>query len=80
MSNIKIVLNTGNIQSLLLRGEGITGVCLAQAQAIAARAGTGYAVDTYQGKTRVNCSVQTDDISAYQDNLDNNTLLKSMGE
>ena len=49
-----------------------------QAQAIANRAGTGYTVSTYTGRSRVNASVGATSEEALRDNYENNTLLKAV--
>lgn len=73
-----VILDTAAVQSLLLRGEGITSLCSSLAAGIAARCGTGYVSDTRQGKTRVVCEVRADTPEARKDNLENNTLAKNM--
>lgn len=73
----KIVLNSPGIRSLLRSGEmkDLVGQHAAQ---IATNAGSGYEFDTYTGPGRVNASVYCADAKAERDNLENNTLLKSM--
>lgn len=73
----KIVLNSPGIRSLLRSGEmkDLVGQYAAQ---MASRAGDGYEYDTYTGPGRVNASVRCASVQATEDNLDNNTLLKSM--
>jgi len=79
MSNkVEIVLNSAGIRELLKSAE-IEAVCKEQAEAVAGRAGDGYTVDTYVGKTRVNAMVTADTYAARRDNLKNNTLLKALG-
>lgn len=74
---VKIELNSGGIRSLLRSSEMMSCV-VGIAEEMAQRAGNGYEVSKYVGAGRVNASVRTDTTDAYQDNLDNNTLLKAM--
>ena len=73
----RIELNSEGVRELLKSAE-MEAICLEQANAIAARAGDGYTVSTYIGKTRVNASVITATSKAARDNLKNNTLLKAV--
>lgn len=78
MGKVRIVLNSEGVRELLKSAE-IAEECRKHAQDIAGRAGTGYEVTTYTGKTRVNASVHAATEEAYRDNLKNNTLLKAVG-
>lgn len=78
MSNVKIELNSAGIQELLKSSE-VRGYCEKIAHGVASRAGTGYDVDTYIGKTRANAMVYPTTHAAYRDNLKNNTLAKALG-
>lgn len=77
MANLQIELNSDGVRELL-QGPAMMAECLAQAQAIAGRAGGGYTVSTYTGATRVNASVMAETPEAIRDNLKNNTLLKAV--
>ena len=79
MSKVKIELNKQGVQALLKSAE-ITAVCEHVAKTEASRLGSAYKTNVFQGKTRVNVSVYTDDPAAVQDNLRNNTMLRTMGE
>lgn len=74
----RIELNGEGVRELL-RSSEMMSVCKEHARQIAARAGSGYAVSTYTGKTRVNASVYAATEEANRDNLKNNTLLKAVG-
>ena len=78
MAKFHIELNPAGVRELLQSSE-MMGVCRSLAQGIAGRAGPGYEVTTYTGKTRVNASVHAATEEAYRDNLKNNTLLKAVG-
>lgn len=78
MAKYRIELNSEGVRELL-RSPEMMAVCKSHADQIAARAGTGYEVTTYTGKTRVNASVHVVTDEAYRDNLKNNTLLKAVG-
>lgn len=75
---VKVVLNKDAVRSQLLKSPEMMAVCEERAREIAARCGDGYAVDTHQGKTRVNAMVYADTYEAYRDNLKNNTILKAV--
>ena len=75
MNNMKFELNHKGVNELL-RGREMQSVLIDYASSIKNRAGDGYSV--HVGSNRANVSVRTDTEEAYQDNLDNNTLLKAM--
>lgn len=77
-SKVKIELNKQGVQALLKSAE-ITAACERVAKTEASRLGPSYKTDVYKGKNRVNVSVYTDDPAAMQDNLRNNTMLKTLG-
>ncbi len=77
MSSIRIRLNSRGVTELL-KSEDMKKVCKAQADAVAARCGSGYESDSYVGKSRVNCSVYPVTRKARRDNLKNNTILKAL--
>ena len=74
---IKVELNSEAVRSLLQSSEMKT-ICQNLANGIASRAGSGYEVSTYTGKTRVNASVIAATSAAKRDNMKNNTLLKAV--
>lgn len=78
MANVKIELISSGVRELLQSAE-IEAECKRLAYGVAGRAGDGYEVDTYIGKTRVNAMVYANSSKAYSDNLKNNTLLKALG-
>lgn len=74
---VKVKLNYAGVGELLRSAE--MKDCLAEIAAEKAAAlGSGYGTDTYSAPTRVIASVFTETREAYQDNLQNNTLLKSL--
>lgn len=77
MAKVKVVLNRSGVRTLL-KSEEMKAVCAKKAQEVCARCGTGYATDTYTGKTRVNAMVWADTAEARRDNAENNTLLKAL--
>ena len=79
MSNVQIVLNSDGIQELLKSNE-VMAECRSHAAEMAATLGAdNYEVSEYVGSTRVNVSVRATTDWARQDNLDNNTMLKAVG-
>ena len=77
MGKYRIELNSDGVRELLQSPE-MAAICQSLANGIASRAGTGYAVSVYTGKTRVNASVKAVTEEAWKDNLKNNTLLKAV--
>lgn len=77
MAKFHVELNREGVRELLQSAE-MMQICQSHAQAIAVRAGDGYSVSTYTGRTRVNASVMPATKAAQQDNLKNNTLLKAV--
>lgn len=75
---VEIELNSAGIQELLKSAE-IQGACMEEARKVAGRAGDGFAVDSYVGKTRANAMVYADTAEAARQNLKENTLLKALG-
>ena len=78
MSKVDFKLNGAGVRELL-RSQGALNVCKEQADRIRSKAGDGYEVTTYVGKTRVNASVHAATYEARKDNYENNTLLKARG-
>ena len=78
MSKVKVVLNRKGVSELLKSQEAMN-VCREYAEKIRDRAGAGYEISTYVGKTRVNAMVYADTYEARLDNYKNNTLLKARG-
>lgn len=77
MSKVKFKLNGAGVRELLKSQEAMA-VVKSYADAVQDRAGEGYEVTTYVGKTRVNASVSAVTKEARKDNYDNNTLLKAL--
>lgn len=75
MSKVKVKLNGEGVRSLLKSAE-MMAVCRELAEGVRGRAGSGYEVNTYTGKNRVNAEVRAETAQAYHDNIKNNTLLK----
>lgn len=78
MNKVKVVLNRKGVSELLKSQEAMN-VCREYAEKIRAKAGAGYEISTYVGKTRVNAMVYADTYEARLDNYKNNTLLKARG-
>lgn len=77
MGKYRVELNEEGVRELL-RSSEMMGVCSQLARNIAGRAGSGYAISTYTGQSRVNASVYCATAEARRDNLKNNTLLKAV--
>ena len=75
MSDFKFVLNRDGVRELMQSPE-MQDVLVDFAGQVAERAGDGYSV--YVGTTRANVSVRTETEEAMADNLDHNTLEKSI--
>ena len=77
MAKFHVELNPEGVRELLKSPE-MASICQGHARAIASRAGSGYDVSLYTGRTRVNASVFTAREEAMRDNYKNNTLLKAV--
>lgn len=75
--NIKIVLNHAAVGELL-RSEAVGSYLMGVAGGVASAAGEEY--DTMQGFDRVSVVVKPATRRAEQDNYENNTLLKAVGD
>lgn len=78
MSKVKIVLNQQGIVGLL-RSEEMQQECLHQADIVINKLGSGYTADVMAGKKRAIARITASTPQTYQDNLDNNTLIKALG-
>ena len=76
---IKVELNHEAVGEMLKSSE-MQELIKSYADEIAKRAGEGYASDTYSAGSRVIASAYTETEEAMEDNLENNTLLKAMGQ
>lgn len=79
MGDVVIKLDDAGIQELL-KSDGIMSELKSRGKSVLASAGSGYAMDSYTGKTRANVSIYADTKDAYMDNLNNNTLLKAVSK
>lgn len=77
MSKVEFELNRKGVADLMKSGS-MQDVLKKHATAIKNRAGSGYEQDMHVGKNRANARVWADTSQAKKDNLDNNTLLKSV--
>lgn len=77
MSNVRIELNSEGIREMLLSSE-MQAILSEHAAVIAERCGEGYASDTYLTGGRAVASAFTETEEAMRDNLENNTLLRSL--
>ena len=76
---IKVELNHEAVGEMLKSSE-MQELIKSYADEIAKKAGEGYASDTYNAGSRVIASAYTETEEAMEDNLENNTLLKAMGQ
>lgn len=70
-----VEINYAGVGELLKSSET---VAMLAAEA-SARCPSGCVVDTFIGRNRANARITTDTEEAFQDNLENNTLLKAVG-
>lgn len=77
MSDFKFVLNSKGVQELLKSPE-MQSVLANYANQVANRAGDGYEARYHLGKKRAYANVYAETAEAKRDNMDNNTLLKSL--
>jgi len=77
MSKLKFELNRRGVANLM-KSKDMQKILTEKATAIKQRSGAGYDQDVYVGKNRANARVWADSQGAIKDNLENNTLLKSV--
>lgn len=77
MANVKVVLNKTGVRELLQSNE-MMSVCEGYANQALSRLGEGYTVSSMIGKNRAIASVYAESVKAKQENLENNTILKSL--
>ncbi len=77
MSKVRIELNSAGIREMLRSAE-MQALMGEKAAEVAGRAGDGYASDTYLTGGRAVASAFAESSEAIRDNLDNNTLLRSL--
>lgn len=77
MSKVKFELNRKGVADLMKSGP-MQSVLKKYATGIKNRAGSGYEQDLHVGKNRANARVWANTSESRKDNLDNNTLLKSV--
>lgn len=77
MSKTKFELDRKGVADLMKSGN-MQKVLKGYATGIRNRSGAGYEQDIHVGKNRANARVWADTSQAKKDNLDNNTLLKSV--
>ena len=76
-NNFKFVLNSKGVQELL-KSPQMQSILAEHANAVAGRAGEGYEARYHVGKKRAYANVYAETAEAKRDNMDNNTLLKSL--
>lgn len=77
MSNVKFKLNRAGVGQLLKSGE-MQAVIASKANTVQNRAGDGFTAETYIGRDRVRAIIKAETYEAYQECLENNTLLKAL--
>ena len=77
MNEVKIVLNSNGIQSML-KSDKVKKVVKRYADRAKKSLGEGYEVSTHVGVYRVNAEVAAVSYEAKKDNLDNNSILKAV--
>lgn len=77
MSTVKVELNYDGIGSML-RGSEMKALMERYGAQISGRAGEGYSFRVHDTGQRQAANIYPDTKEAYQDNLNNNTLLKAL--
>lgn len=77
-SKVKVELNREGVRELL-RSSEMESLLKELADNARSRLGDGYETDTYTGKTRVNASIRAVTREARRENIETNSLLKSLG-
>ena len=75
MAKLKFELNRAGVRDIL-RGSAMRGIVESHAGEMQSRAGEGYTVR--YGRNRVLAFVETGSSEAFQDNYENNTVLKAL--
>ena len=78
MANVTVKLNGAGVRELL-RSQEMMDACIDQANAVMARAGDGYEVDTIMYPERACARVKAVSKEAIKDVYENNTLLYAIG-
>lgn len=79
MAKVKVKLNRAGVRNLL-KSQEMMNICTHYAYKAQSRLGTGYEVSYVTGKNRVNASIIAATEKAKKENLENNTILKSLGD
>lgn len=77
MSKFEFKLNRAGVRELL-QSDGVMAMLSSEANSRAASLGDGYSVNTYVGRNRCNAEICADTPEAQRDNLENNTLLRTI--
>lgn len=77
MSKMKFKVNKEGVRQLLRSSEA-KAVCKEYAASVQQRAGEGYVMEERNYLRRAGYAVRPDTYQAHRDNLENNTLLKSL--
>lgn len=75
--HVEVELNRDGVRELM-KSKEMMGICKELADAAAQRCGEGFAVSTYNGKTRVNAEVYAETVRAKRSNMKHNTILKAL--
>lgn len=78
MAKVKFELNSEGVKDLMRSAE-MMAVCKSYADKAVGSLGAGYSVNTFTGSGRVNAEVKADTYEARKENLENNSILKSLG-
>ena len=77
MSDFKFKLSSKGVRDML-RSQEIQAMLRERAEEIKGRAGDGYEVSNFTGKTRAKAGVKATTVKAIKDTKKNNTLLKAV--
>lgn len=78
MAKVRIKLNRAGVRNLL-KSQEMMNICTKLAYRAQASLGDGYEVSYVTGKNRVNASIAAVSYKARKENLENNTILKALG-
>lgn len=78
MGKAEVILNKAGVGELL-KSQWAADCCMEVAERVASSAGDGYTTRLHTSEQRAIVNVYAETEEAYQDNLDNNTLLKAIG-
>lgn len=77
MAKVEIKLNSEGVRELL-RSNNMKAICEERANNALKNLGSGYSVNSFTGKNRVNAEISADTFEAKKENMESNSILKAL--